>query len=289
MYRSDVEAGRARLDALEAQLRRLTDQLAELERAAGEGCTSREHARQAERLAELTERVEAERHRARDDAGAIGRVIPGQAVLEEQITALQRQLRDLELLGRGDAAMALELADYQAEITRLEPSVEALERQVASDRDLAMAVGYGSPVWAPRRGPLRSELRDFAPIPLVGMGVAFMVHWWTAGPFTELVIGAMLAAAAGWLVSCKRTERRLERALVGADEVCGRRWGDARELRIFSMGDDVSLSVVFRDRTFVFDRGMARFDAVLNAAKAAASKHAVLVVGDWPKLLGDGS
>ncbi|MGE3543233.1 MAG: hypothetical protein AB7L28_04855, partial [Kofleriaceae bacterium] len=239
MYRSDVEAGRARVEALEAQLRGLTDQLAELERLASEGCTSRTHARQVERLAELAEQVEAARQRARDETSALGRVPADLAAMEDQITALQRELRDLELLGRGDAAMLTELANYRTEIARLEPAVESLEQQVARDRLLAMAAGYGSPVWAPQRRSLRWELGKLAPVALGGMAISYLVHWWSVGGLSVLGIGAVLAAGAAWLVSCNRTERRIERALVGDDEICGRRWEDARELRIEAAGDDV--------------------------------------------------
>ncbi len=292
MYRSDDEAARSRIESLEGRLRRVTEQLGEQlarhERGERQRCTSTEHAEQMARLGQLTDELEAARDRVREDLDQAVRVPAEHAELEEQLSELRSELRDIEMLGRGDDAMLEEIESCRRDIARLEPSVTALELHVGRGRDYASAVGIGSPVWARARPPLREALRTIVPTGLAGGAVASAVSFvWLGGGASMLGLAALCGIAAGWLFDCLLTERRAEHALVDANEIHGRKWSDAQEV-VFALPTG-KLVVTFADQDIVFDERMPRFLAVVNAAESAASRYELDVVGTAPKQLEGGS
>jgi hypothetical protein len=268
-YRDDTDAARARCAALEAELRSTRDQLAQLAHLADE----------------LTKR------RRRMDG-------PEHPELEDRVVELQRELRDLETLRAGDAAMAEELAAIEQRATDRRGQGE-LELHVAGRRARALA----GPMWAPRRRRSRTPRTVNATVvaalrlvPAVwGAAVAIaasraidssansppLVAVWlfvtlvTAVWFGALSITSLVAAVRGG-----REETKIETSLVGPDEVCGRPWSDARAIRC----TPTELVVSFPDRDLVFDRANLHAQVVVDYARAAAVKHGLEVDGELPAL-----
>ncbi len=194
MYRDDLDAARARIAALEGDLKRVRAQLAD---ADPRPCTSREHARQMTQLDTLSNQLELARKRARAQAAETLAVPPEHAALERQIADDQRELRDLELLARGDGAILEEIETCARDIERLTGGNPEIAAEVAPIPEQVALVH--APPRELQRAMTGSRIMRIA-------SVAPLWAWFTLGGTGYLALAAGCWAATAWLRMVSRAE-----------------------------------------------------------------------------------
>ncbi|HEY4181603.1 MAG TPA: hypothetical protein VGM90_32390 [Kofleriaceae bacterium] len=275
MYRDDADAARLRLASVQAELRVVSAEIAELEALRGP-CTSKEHAAQVAKLATLDEVIAAARakHETRS-------LFPE---LEAQLTALKGRHVDLELLDGGSAAMQAKLAEH-------ERAIAALDHANARDSVVALsapsAASDGEWVWMPQRSTGRTLARWWTTAGLAASAISIAIGIAGAAlPPAAFGVALMLTfLGAGSHGGRMLRERETLRAQINPAMLHGRPWSAAKGIRITRRHLQEWLVVYFDDGEVSFSSTQDNYRHVVEVARTAAAMHGLHVDGEFPRQL----